>query len=382
MGFGSTALRRWLLPFVAAIVLAPLVAVAGAGTALGARGDVPNWPYVVYRPADLSTSQKVPLLVYPAYGDLQAVQTSENFDAVADRLGFVVVWAQVAKSYNDAVRAAGGEDAANPYPDMQYLGSVIDKVIASQNIDPTRVFMTGMSAAGTLSYRAACVLADKLTAVAPVEAVALNPTCHPIRPISLFAVNGTADPASPYNGAYGLPSVSTIMSNWRGYDSCPGTSSSKVLSSTSTTTTWGPCRSGTLVSSTTVNGGVHGWPAVNGIARFDATAVISAWFMSLPGASSQQTTTLSAKLVSVTVKSGPPRKIVVRLSSTLAAGGKATLTLAGKTAYSRRVSVPKGSAALTLVVPARVKKGTYRLTVSLSAAGGAATLRRTVHVPR
>jgi len=121
---------------------------------------------------------------------------------------------------------------------------------------------------------------------------------------------------------------------------------------------------------------------VNGIARFDATAVISAWFMSLPGAPSQQTTTLSAKLVSVTVKGGPPRKIVVRLSSTLAAGGKATLTLAGKTAYARRVSVPKGSATLTLVVPTRVKKGTYRLTVSLSAAGGAAALRRTVHLPR
>ena len=339
--------RRAIPLLVAAVVVA---GVAGAAPSLGARSVVPNWPYTVYRPANFSTSQKVPLLVYPVYGSVQQTSASENFDAEAARLGFVVVWAQILKSYNDVVHAAGSEDPSNPNPDMLYISSVIDEVTASENIDPNRVFLTGMSASGTLSYRAACVLANKITGIAPVEAVVENPNCHPSRPISLFAINGTADPASPYTGGLGFPSVSTIMSNWRGYDSCPATTTTKTLSSTSSTTTWGPCQSGTTVSSTTVNGGVHGWPAVTGIARFDATAVISAWLMSVPGAASQPSVTLAAKLAGVTVKTGKPRKIILRLSSNLAASGKVTLSLRGKSVYSHALRAAAGSSVVGLAL--------------------------------
>ena len=43
-----------------------------------------------------------------------------------------------------------------------------------------------------------------------------------------------------------------------------------------------------------------------------------------------------------------------------------------------------GAFAEYLVVPAKLRKGTYRLTVSLASAatGGAVTMRRTVHLPR
>ena len=215
--------HRFLVRFCfPAVVSAAVVGIGGSAQALGARADIPNWPYIVYRPANLSTAQKVPLVVYPAFGNVQAIRTQIDLDAAADRLGFVVVWAEVAKTYNDSVRAAGArEDNSNPYPDMQYLGSVIDKVTASENIDPTRVFMTGMSASGTLSYRAACVLSNKLTAIGPVEAVVANQSCHPVRPVSVFAVNGTADPASPYDGSSLFPSVASITGFWKGVDPVP-----------------------------------------------------------------------------------------------------------------------------------------------------------------
>lgn len=378
MRFRANAVRRAVVGLAAAVVVA---GAAGAAPTFGARADAPNWPYTVYRPANLSKSQKVPLLVYPVYGSVQQTSASENFDAQADRLGFVVVWAQILKSYNDVVHAAGGEDASNPNPDMLYISSVIDQVTASENIDPNRVFLTGMSASGTLSYRAACVLANKITGIAPVESVVENPKCHPSRPLSLFAVNGTADPASPYNGGLGFPSVSTNMSNWRGYDSCPGSSTTKTLSSTSSTTIWGPCQSGASVSSTTVNGGDHGWPTMTSTAQFDATAVISAWLMSVPGASSQPSASLAAKLVGVTLKAGKPRKMVLRLSSNLAASGGVTLSIGGKGVYSHALRTAAGSSVLALALPARLAKGRYVLKVSLSSSAGAATLRRAVRIP-
>lgn len=372
---------RFRVPGFAAIAALALLALAAAPSATGGRSAAPSWPYTVYRPANLSSATRAPVVIVPVYGDVQAAQRQMNLDAAADRLGFVVVWAQIVKSYNDAVRA-NGEDPAHPYPDMVDLGAVIDQVEATQNVDPNRVFMTGMSASGTISYRAACVLAGKLTGIAPVEAVVENPTCRPGRPVSLFATNGTADPASPYNGGAGLPSVNEIMTLWRSFDSCPSNASTRPLSSTTTLTTWGPCQSGTVVQLASVAGGGHSWPGVNGSAHFDGASEIGSFFMSL-GASSQAQKRLSAKLLAVAVEAGHPRKVVVRLSSTLAASGKAVLSLAGKAVSSRRITVPGGAATVTVVVPARLRAGRYRLSVSLStAAGGAATLRRTVRLPR
>ena len=36
---------------------------------------------------------------------------------------------------------------------MLYLSDVIDKVTAAENIDPNRVYMTGFSLGGTMSYQ-------------------------------------------------------------------------------------------------------------------------------------------------------------------------------------------------------------------------------------
>lgn len=146
-------------------------------------------------------------------------------------------------------------------------------------------------------------------------------------------------------------------------------------------TIWGPCTGGTVVQVATVNGGGHGWPGINGIARFDGATEIGSFVMSVR-ASSQATVTLSAKLVSITVGAGKPRKVVVRLSSNLTATGRAMLMLGRKTVLSRSVRAAIGSTTVTLVLPARLQKGTYQLTVNLSSPSGTATLRRAVRVPR
>src|SRR5207237_1238426 len=56
---------------------------------------------------------------------------------------------------------------------------------------------------GIMSYRLACDLSDRIAAIAPVvgevsESVAQ--ACHPARPVSVLAINGTVDPLVPYPG--------------------------------------------------------------------------------------------------------------------------------------------------------------------------------------
>ena len=54
-----------------------------------------------------------------------------------------------------------------------------------------------------MSYRLACELTDKITAIAPVDGnipIKLLPECYPSGYISVLAINNTNDPLVPYNG--------------------------------------------------------------------------------------------------------------------------------------------------------------------------------------
>src|SRR5579884_4254342 len=172
-------ITRRHLPLLVLLLAAAALA-GGAGAAGAARSAAPQWPYQVYRPASLSKAQQVPLVVVPSDGTNYMVTTT-RFNQAADKYGFVVVYPQVMKSYNDVAHAQG-ESVSNPYPDMVYLSNVIDAVTASENINPNRVYMTGFSRSATLSYRAGCVLASKLAGIAPVAGVVVDPKCVPSRP--------------------------------------------------------------------------------------------------------------------------------------------------------------------------------------------------------
>ena len=107
---------------------------------------------MIYRPAGVTRSTPAPLVVVVTGANPQDLVTMTGFDAVADRNGFVVAYIAPTRLYNDAERLRG---PGPPFADIQFLSSVIDKVRVSENIDPTRVYITGASSGGVFSYRAA-----------------------------------------------------------------------------------------------------------------------------------------------------------------------------------------------------------------------------------
>ncbi len=354
------------------------VAVAAlAAIAIGApvaQAATPQWPYVVYRPAGLSKAQPVPLVVLPTT-NLPDIRTRSNIQPAADRRGFVVVYAQIMKSYNDTAHASG-EDSAHPYPDMVDLSDVIDAVTASENIDRNRVYMTGFSLGATMTFRAGCVLSSKLTAIAPVAGVIVNSNCHATRPVSLYAINGTSDPGAPYGGGGGFPSVASEIDLWKGYDGCTAASSKAAVGPVATVETWSACRAGSVVQLASIQGGGHNWPT----GTFDATTAMTDFFLTLPRATAKPT--LAAKVVSVAFKGGKPRSIVVRLSSNAPARVLATLVAHGRTVFSHSYSAGTGSSTLKLRLTTRVLRGTYALTLRVKTSLGSTTIRRSVRVPR
>jgi polyhydroxybutyrate depolymerase len=63
--------------------------------------------------------------------------------------------------------------------------------------------VTGISNGAIMSYRLACELSDKITAIAPVDGnipILLFPECSPSKPVSVLAINNTDDPLVPFQG--------------------------------------------------------------------------------------------------------------------------------------------------------------------------------------
>jgi polyhydroxybutyrate depolymerase len=370
-----------------ALVAAAIVAFGtSVAPAQSAHSAGPAWPYTVYRPASLSKAKPVPLILVPG-GDISYMQRTTNFNQAADRGGFVVVYPQIVKSYNDVAHAQG-ETAASPYPDMLFLSDVIDKVTAAENIDPSRVYMTGFSLGGTMSYRAGCILASKLAGIAPVAGVVVNPNCAPSKPVSVFAVNGSNDSAAPYNGGGGFMSVSSTIDLWKGFDGCAKTSNAKATSGAVTTETWSACKSGAVVQLATIATGSHIWPGQPGLSKtspdgqLDATSAISSFILSVPHAAAPTAPALTATISSVSVKQGKPRRIVVKLASNTAGTLRATLLLGKKPVASHVFAARAGTTSMTLPLSTGVKSGSYHLTLALKTASGPKVFQRSVRIPR
>ena len=356
----------------AALALTAAAAAAFIPAALSAHrpsASVPTWPYQVYRPAGLATTNAVPLVVVPTSASFSATKSFTQLDAAADRDGFVVAYAEILKSYNDVVHQQG-ETASNPYPDMLFLGSVISKVTASENIDPSRVYMTGVSLGGTIAYRAGCVLAGQLTGIAPVEAVVVNPKCRPSRSVSLFAVAGTADSSAPYNGGSGWMSVPSEMALWRGFDRCTSTEKQTVQGPV-TTDRWSQCAGGAAVQLATVNGGGHAWSPSG---KIDTTAVVTAFFKSVPLAGAH---TLAASVTHLAIKRSRSATVVsVRLHGNAPMSVAATVTRAKHRIYTHSFSSRPATSTLSLRLRPHLKHATYFMNLQLASTYGTATLSR------
>lgn len=231
--------------------------------------------YLVHEPPDRDLGRPAPLIFMLHGGGGSPERTgTRDLNAFADPKGFIVVYPEgLTKGWNDG-RVIPGR--AQP-DDVKFFSVMIDELVRTQNADPRRIFATGMSNGGFMSFRLACDLADKIAAIAPVAGSMGEgsfPTCKPKRPVPVLMINGTKDPLVPYNGgavarthgrSYPVPDV---MWFWRKVDHCQDMASTANLpdrdphDGSTATKTW--CTSITdanvEVVNYTVEGGGHTWP--------------------------------------------------------------------------------------------------------------------------
>lgn len=95
--------------------------------------------------------------------------------------------------------------------DVGFTAALLDDVEADVCVDRTRVFAMGLSNGGMFVSTLACMLGDRIAAVAPVAGVHLLPDCGG-RPVPIVVTHGTADPLVPFDdGTGGLVALADLI---------------------------------------------------------------------------------------------------------------------------------------------------------------------------
>jgi polyhydroxybutyrate depolymerase len=212
-------------------------------------------------------------------GNAQDFEDWTRITDSVDKDRFIAVYPDGSPLRDDRlVWNAGGcctSAGSRPANDLAFLTGILDALPAYGG-DPSRVYVTGFSNGGMMTYRLACELGNRIAGIA-VVAGALN-----VMPVVI--IHGTADDTVPYNGGttptsqelgiQGVPnaSVSDAVKFWAGRDGC---------APTGRTTTSGSVRherfnqcatAGRGIDVYTIDGGTHTWTTNDG--ELDMTDVV------------------------------------------------------------------------------------------------------------
>ena len=120
---------------------------------------------------------------------------------------------------------SGGWTIGSTVDDVDFIDTIIKLVSQKYNLNQDRIYSTGMSNGGFMSYHLACNLSSKIAAIASVTGSMSKETyedCNPTHSTSILQVHGTIDATVPFEGnsALGMRSINDVMDYWKLYDAC------------------------------------------------------------------------------------------------------------------------------------------------------------------
>lgn len=167
--------------------------------------------YILHVPPAVETGEPLPLIIvlHGTYGTGRKMQAGLGFDPYADQQGFYV-------AYPDAYQKPGERETARwndgrgtlassltGIDDVKFLVDMVDDIAAQVPLDKSRIFVTGASNGGMMTYRLGCETSGVFAGIAPVIGNIPEPifnSCNPSTPLNVLAINGDADPFVPFNG--------------------------------------------------------------------------------------------------------------------------------------------------------------------------------------
>lgn len=248
--------------------------------------------YILYVPANYSAEAAMPL-VFNFHGYTSNATDQMwygDFRPIADTAGFIVVHPMGTLLQGQTHWNVGGWTTASTVDDVGFTVALLDSLSAQYNIDQDRVYSTGMSNGGYMSFLLACQASDRFAAIASVTGSMTPETynaCNPQHPTPVLQIHGTADATVPYTGAIWTRSIDDVVAYWNNFNQCD---SEALLTSypdqqpndgsTAEEFLYGNGENGVSTIHVKIDGGGHTWPGTAfgaGSTNQDFNASLRVW---------------------------------------------------------------------------------------------------------
>ena len=183
--------------------------------------------FIVHVPQHLPARNAGLVIAMHGYGSsAENIMAYSGLNALADEHGYIVAYPQGTQDLqgNAFFNVGYAFHSDSTVDDVGFIRALVAGLVESYQIDPRRVYATGMSNGGDMSYLLACRAADVFRAIAPVAGTMMQATadnCAPSAPMPVLGVNGTADNVTRYAGDYANEegwgayiSVSEVIELW------------------------------------------------------------------------------------------------------------------------------------------------------------------------
>jgi len=185
--------------------------------------------YIVYTPSSYDGIEPLPLLFcfHGFTSSANVIMLYSGINNLAESEGFIVVYPQGLLFGGNTHWNVGGFTLGSTVDDVDFIDKLLDDLILNYSIEESRVYSTGMSNGGFMSFLLACQLSDRFAAVASVTGSMTPQTfdqCNPERTVPVLQIHGDDDRVVPYNGAIWTKSIDDVMAYWSTHNNCDETS--------------------------------------------------------------------------------------------------------------------------------------------------------------
>lgn len=249
-----------------------------------------NRTYRIYIPANYTPTKAVPLVLnLHGYSSNNLQQEFYgDFRPIADTAGFIIVLPNGTNDGSGNLFWNVGF-APSPIDDVGFLNTLVDTISANYTINQARIYSTGMSNGGFMSYELACQ-SPKFAAIASVTGSITTGSyaqCAPSRPVPVMEIHGTADGTVPYLGTTLFRPIDTVLAYWVHHNQCNPTPTMNNVTNSNLTDgataehyVWSGGLNNTTVEHYKIISGAHTWPGagiVIGVTCMDFSASKEIW---------------------------------------------------------------------------------------------------------
>lgn len=234
--------------------------------------------YLLHVPQNYNKNKAIPLILafHGGMGNAEIMAEGYNLIPKSDKEGVIVAFPNGVSRFPSGKLATWNAGNCCGYAvernsdDVSFVKAVLYDIKSKFNIDSNKIYATGMSNGGMMSYRLACEMSDTFAAITSVSGTDNYDECNPKKPISVMHIHGLKDdhvlfyggcgPACNIESETGFVSVPDTISKWVERNNCDTNPQRVVVNENAYYDLYSKCDGGVQVKLYVVLDGGHSWP--------------------------------------------------------------------------------------------------------------------------